>query len=76
MPTREERDERAEQLEKEEAKAKKLQEFWAGYDDLTVGGVLTAAVRGSDELRTQILEHERAKQGRQAIIQPLVNWNS
>lgn len=54
----------------------KDEKFFADYDNLTVGEVLTYAAKGDDALRTKILEHERGNKNRQPIIIPLVNWNS
>lgn len=70
------RDEQKADAGRQAKAADKLSAFWADYGNMTVGKVLTAAAKGDDALRQQILAHERAKLGRVEIIQALVNWNS
>lgn len=52
------------------------EKFWAGYDKLTIGEILTIAAKGNDDRRRRIVEHEQKGRNRNAVIEPLVNWNS
>lgn len=46
------------------------------YNNLTVGVVMQLAVEGDHQLRRKILVWERKGKKRDAVILPLVNWNS
>lgn len=49
---------------------------WEGYDDSAVELILDR-LKGSDKAaRDQVLAYERANKKRDAVIVPLVNWNS
>lgn len=49
---------------------------WAGYDHSTVGEIMTRSSQLNDDGRKRVLAYERRNQKRDAIILPLVNWNS
>lgn len=50
--------------------------FWNDYDSLTVGQIMAAAARGDETFRQEIVARERRGRNRDAVIMPLVNWNS
>lgn len=49
---------------------------WSFYDQLTPDEILLRCVRGGKVVRAKVLAYERAHKKRDAIILPLVNWNS
>lgn len=60
----------------ETLKQGKKKDFWEQYDELSVGRILEECVKGGKEVRQAILEREQKGEKRDAIILPLVNWNS
>lgn len=46
------------------------------FNGLTVGVIMGLAVEGDHQLRRKILQWEKKGKKRDAVILPLVNWNS
>lgn len=55
----------------------KHDKFWAGYDNATIGEILTTVAKdGTEVFRQEVLLKERKGKKRDGVILPLVNWNS
>lgn len=46
------------------------------FNNLSVGVIMQLAVEGDHQLRRKLLQWERKGRKRDAVILPLVNWNS
>lgn len=49
---------------------------WVRYERFTVEEILARCHKGGKALRRRVLAWEQEHQKREAIIEPLVNWNS
>lgn len=49
---------------------------WNEYDKATVGEIMKRAVALDDAGRARIVEYEQRNKKRDAVMLPLVNWNS